>query len=207
MYTVNSRDDINTIKELEKAWEKYLEEIERLKNYAVKGEYFRIWYSNAPYSLCGFYFVCSLLKEYHCKVSVIKLPEYIQLSDNEIQFNTSWGEIEPRKFYQFLPLEKELSPCEIRSFASDWMELKEEHSMLRASVNGRVMGVPEDFYDHNIRKEIPHGEFVMAHLIGDTLGKHPLGVSDWWYAKRINKMIELGELEVIQKQKEILKKM
>ena len=74
---------------------------------------------------------------------------------------------------------------------------------MRAVVNGRVIGVLDDFYDHIIRKEIPDGEFAMAHLIGNILGKYPLGIGDWWYAKRINRMIELGELIVIKKQKEI----
>lgn len=203
MYTINGRDDISTKKELEEAWEKYKNEIEQLKNYAIKGEEIRLWYSNAPYSLCGFYYVCNLLNEYRCKVSAIMLPRYVQLSDNEMQFYTSWNEVDAGKLYKFLPFEKELSYCELRSFASEWMDLKEERSMLRAFVNGKVIGVPEDFYDHIIRKEISEGEFIMARLIGNVIGKHPLGIGDMWYAKRINKMIEQGELEVVQKQKEI----
>lgn len=203
MYTINGRDDLNTIKGLEESWEKYLMELERLKDHASKSEELRLWYSNAPYSLCGFTYVCHLLTQYNCKLSVIKLPPYMQLSDNEIQFYTSWNEMDAGKFYKFLPLENELSPCELRSFASDWTELKEEHSTLRAFVNGKLIGVPEDFYDHVIRKEIPEGEFIMARLIGNVLGKHPLGIGDWWYAKRINTMIEQGELEVVEKQKDL----
>lgn len=203
MYTINGRDDISTIKVLEEAWGKYLKEMERLKNYASEGKELRIWYSDAPYSICGFYYVCSLLQEYKCKVSAVKQPKYMLLSDNTIQFYSSWNEIDAGNYYKFLPLEKELSFCELRSFASDWNELKEEGSTLRAVVNGKVIGVPEDFYDHIIRKEILDGEFIMARLIGNVLGKHPLGVSDWWYAKRIIKMIEQGELEVVKKQKEL----
>lgn len=203
LYTMNGFGDENTLKSLEDAWDKYLNEIERLKYYASHGENIRLWYSDAPYSLCGFYYVCNLLRENDCKISTVKLPQYMQLSENEIQFYTSWGEIDAGKFYKFLPLEKVLSTCEIRSFASNWVELKEEKSTLRAVVNGKVIGVPEDFYDHIIRTEIPEDEFVMARLIGNILGKHPLGVGDWWYAKRIIKMIEFGELVVVKKQKEI----
>jgi hypothetical protein len=203
MYLINGLNDKRTLENLEIAWIKYLTEIDRLKNYATSGEDIRLWYSDAPYSLCGFYYVCNLLNEYNCKVSVIKLPQYMQLSVNEMQFYTSWNEIDAGKFYQFLPFEKVLSNCEIRSFSSNWVELKEEKSTLRAVVNGKLIGVPEDFYDHIIRKEIPDGEFIMARLIGNILGKHPLGIGDWWYAKRINKMIEQGYFLVVQKQKEI----
>jgi hypothetical protein len=203
MYTINRMDDNSSLEVLENIWKKYLNEIDRLKNYASQGESIRLWYSDSPYSMCGFYYVCDLLREFNCKVFAIKLPQYMQIEDNLIQFYTSWGEIEAGKLYKFLHLENELSSCEIRSFASNWVELKEERSTLRAVVNGKVIGVPEDFYDHVIRKQIPDGEFIMARLIGKILGKHPLGIGDWWYAKRINKMIEKGELVIVQKQKEI----
>jgi len=203
MYTINGMDDDSTLKVLEDTWKKHLSEIERLKNYAIQGEAIRLWYSDSPYSVCGFYHVCSILREYNCKVSAIKLPQYMQQADNIMQFYTSWGEINAGKFYKFLPLEKELCSPEVKSFAYNWLELKEEKSTLRAIVNGKLIGVPEDFYDHIVRKEVPHGEFIMARLIGNVLGKHPIGVGDWWLAKRINKMIEDGELMVVQKKKKI----
>lgn len=37
----------------------------------------------------------------------------------------------------------------------------------------------------------------MSRLIGNILGKYPLGVSDGWYALRINKMIEENILKVV----------
>ncbi len=203
MHTINGMDDNNTLQDLENSWKRYLNEIERLKNYAIQGETIRLWYSDSPYSMCGFYYVCSVLREFNCKVFVIKLPQYMQLSDNIMQFYSSWNEIDAGRFYRFLPLEKELSPRELQSFACNWAEFKDEKSTLRAVVNGKLIGVPEDFYDHLIRKEIPDGEFIMARLIGKILGKHPLGVGDFWYAKRINEMIEEGELTVVQKEKEI----
>ncbi len=204
LYTITGFGDADTHKSLvDDTWDRYLHEIERLKSYALQGEAIRLWYSQAPYSLCGFYYACSLLKEYHCKVSAIKLPHHLQISDTEIQQNTSWGEITAGKFYQYLPFEQALPGSEIRFFASCWDELKEDQSVLRAVINGRVIGVPEDFYDPIIRKEIPEEEFVMAYLIGTIMGKYPFGIGDYWYAKRINRMIERGELVVLQKQKEI----
>jgi len=173
MYTINGINDKNTLKDLDETWGKYLVEIERLKKYATLGEDIRLWYSDAPYSVCGFYYVCNLLKDYNCKVFVIKLPKYMQLSDDEIQYYISWGEIAAGKFYKFLHLEKELSYCELRYFASNWFELMEENSTLRAIVNGRVIGVPEDFYDNIIKKR-------------DTRWRVYYGTSDWKYFRKIS---------------------
>lgn len=197
LYTANGRVDKSIAKALEETWPIYLNEIERLKKYASQGEKIRLWYSNAPYSICGYYYTCSLLKDYHCKVSAIKLPDYKQGSDNKILFLTNWGEVEPEEYHKYLPFEEELTASAISEYALLWNELKEDNSPLRAYVNGKLIGVLEDFYDHIIRKEIPDKEFEMVQLIGNILGKYPLGVGDWWYAKRIINMIERGELEVV----------
>lgn len=202
-YTMNTKNKPEVLKELEGCWSIYLNEIERLKHYAAQGQAIRLWYSDAPYSLNGFYYICKLLQEYPCKIFEVKLPPYRKLSDNEMQFHISWGEIEPGEFYHYLSLERELSHNEIRSFATDWNELMEEKGMLRAVVNGRLTTVTEEFYDFIIRKEIPDGEVSIGRLIGKILGKYRIGVSDWWYAKRILLMIEQGELVVVKHKKEL----
>ena len=57
----------------------------------------------------------------------------------------------------------------------------------------------EDFYDTFIRGEIPEGLFRTAELIGAVLGRHRLGIGDWLIAGRIRRMIETGELRMVQK--------
>lgn len=206
MYTTNQRDDTELSAEYDAAWNRYINEIARLRQFAKQGESIRLWYSDAPYSLCGFYHACSILEKYNCKVSVVKLPSHIRLSDTTLQFFISWGEVEAGKFHQFLDLEKELNVCERKTFASRWLELKEENAPLRAMINGTLIGVNEDFYDFVIRKELPEGEIVMARLIGNILGKYHFGVGDWWYANRINRMITLGEIEVVEEREELYRR-
>lgn len=212
MYTANGRfySQEQLTQELESVWERYLNEIERLKAYVNAGEQIRIWYSEAPYSLCGFYYICHMLERTECTLSSIKLPEYIVNEEKEICSSTTWGEMEAGKLYQFLSLERPISDKEKTYFSHKWEMLKEDNSPLRAVINGNLTGVPEDYYDFIIRKELPEEEFAMARFIGNILGKYPIGVGDWWYAKRIKWMIEQGEIEVIEKNEDtysqILKK-
>ena len=35
-------------------------------------------------------------------------------------------------------------------------------------------------------------------LIGDILGQYPLGISDWWYASRIDKMIKDNKIKIVE---------
>lgn len=179
-------------------WQTCLEDLQRLKEGAGQGEKIRIWYSSAPYSICGFYFVQFLLKDSDGEISAIKLPEYIQQEGSIFRQCNTWGEVEPGELHLFLPLEQKVTKAERCMLAQKWMALREENASLRAEVNGRLLSVPEDFYDVLIRLCVPEGDFQTANLVGTILLQYPLGVNDWWYLGRIRKMIENGELKIIK---------
>lgn len=190
------RDDQEKQELLELAG-RYINERNRLKNRLAAGETVRVWYSNAPYSICGFYNLCSLLCKYNNPVRTVKLPEYL-VHGNTIVSRSSWGEVPAEEFAGFLQYEKELSRAELRMYAAMWENLTEENSPLRTVVNGRVIGVPEDFYDFLIWKRLTKKPVQEAKLIGSILGYYPVGVGDWWYAKRIDCLIEQGKIRIVE---------
>ncbi len=176
----------------------YCTEMERLKTYLADGETIRVWYSDAPYSRCGFYHLCASLQKYQNEISVVKLPAYRVQSDNSIISYNNWGEVSAEEFAGFLNGEKKLSKEEIRMYAQLWGILQEDNSPLRAVVNGKLIGVPEDFYDSLIWKRITKKPIKEARLIGDILGYNQLGVRDWWYAKRIDYFIQAGKIKIVE---------
>lgn len=184
---------------MEQIWKGYLDELKKLKIYAQKGEHFRIWYSDGAYSRCGLHYACSILRDYPCKVSVIKLPEYRRYPRG-IQIFRSWSELAYDEMYQFLSLEKELSRFEIQCFGMKWDELKDEDSDLRVVIDGKLISVSDDFYDILIRQEIPDDEFMVIQLIGKLVVNYQLAIDDAWYIKRIQWMIEQGELAIVKKE-------
>lgn len=200
MYSIDGIEESGVLAELKQVGDKYVNQMNLLKEYIYQGEYIRIWYSNAPYSICGLYHLCHILYKYSSKlrVSAIKLPMFQEIDKNHLQLFSNWGEVMAGKFFQFLPLHKELSKNEIQFFSNKWNDLVDDNSPIRTMLNGHVLGVSEDFYDFIIRKEMPKEEIKMARLIGNILGKYPLGVSDWWYAKRILTMIKQGEFIIVE---------
>ena len=185
-------------KEREQFFQDQRKDMEKLLSAATEGIPIRIWKSNAPYSDCGFHFVCNLLRSIDCNISVVPLPKYNLISENEIIEYSHWGEVEAGKFYQFLPLEKQLTQIEKRVVSDHWNELTVENAPLRAVLNGKLTSVPENFYDFIITKNLPDNNFIMARFIGKLLGEYSLGISDSWYAFRIDKMIEENKLIVIE---------
>ena len=68
-------------------------------------------------------------------------------------------------------------------------------------VNGQVIGVPESFYDFQIRNQLTDQPIIEAYLIGNILNKYPKGASDWWYARRIDYYIEQEKIVVVDDSK------
>ena len=192
-------EDEITVKEINETKEIYIQELKRLKETLNQGKEMRIWYSDAPYSLCGFYYLCKPLEKYNQRIKAVKLPDY-QVEKNGIICNQNRGEIVPGDFVKYLKYEKELTKQEIQLFGFLWEELVEDNSPMRAVVNGQVIGVLEDFYDHLIWKHLSLKPIREARFIGILL-KYQISVPDWWYAKRINEYIKQGKIKVIKDSK------
>lgn len=201
MYAQNQwEQDEETIQELKNAGDAYVNELYRLKRFLDSGESVRIWYSDAPYSRCGLYSLCQILKDYENKISAVKLPEYIVQDTNIVSYQ-SWNEVSAEEFAGFLPYERALSEQEVRMYNTLWGILAEENSPLRAIVNNRLLSVPEDFYDFLIWERLTSAPLKEARLIGDILGQSQLGVGDWWYARRIEHYIRQGKIRVVEDSK------
>lgn len=198
LYSQGRRGEVHgTDTELRAGIGSYANEMARLEQYLRDGEAIRIWYSDAPYSRCGFYSLCAMLQKYKNEICVVRLPEYCVRADS-IVLHKNWGEVAAEEFAAFLPLEKKLSKEELQLYAILWSGLVEDNSPLRAVVNGRVVGVPEDFYDFLMWKRLTKEPIKEARLIGDILGAYQISVGDWWYAARIEYLVRQGKIKVTE---------
>lgn len=198
MYAQNQWEQENEWdNEMKKAGEVYINELLRINQFLVNGERVRIWYSDAPYSRCGFYHLCRILEKYENEVCVVKIPEYV-VREKSITVYKNWSEVAAEEFAGFLSCEKRLSKEEIRMYAILWSDLVEDNSPLRSVINGKVLGVPEDFYDFQIWKRLTENPIKEARLIGDILGSSQISVGDWWYAKRIEYYIQHKRVRIVE---------
>jgi hypothetical protein len=178
------------------------ENLDIVRRKVKSGKPIRVWYSNQPDDMCGFYWFMGQVNNFkiHCdQVYIIKLPDI----EADEKGNTIWkngcGEMAPEDWHRYLALQTAVSPSFIQSCASHWQALQRENSPLRAVLNGQLISVPESIYDSFIQGEIEEAgeEFHEARIIGNVLGKHKLGISDAWVAFRIEKMIQGGLFEVL----------
>jgi hypothetical protein len=182
--------------DFELLWHTHRQALARIKEAAQSGEPVRVWWSDAPHEVCGLYFAATLLADSCSQVTSVKLPPYFE-EGNSVTFYDSLSSVPPELLHRILPLEQETSFTLRHTAAWRWRTLTDENAPLRAMVNGRLISVPADFYDHILRRCLPDGEFIVARAIGKTMGETQLGVRDWWFAQRIRAMTENGELEIV----------
>lgn len=184
--------------ELSRLGSVYRAQLDKLERCIGDGEPIRVWYSSAPYSMCGLLWLCSELEGRGASVSVVRLPRVV-VNGNEAVSYSMWGQVEPDKFPRFLKRERRLSEVEIRVYAHCWSGLKRENAPLRAIVNGAVISAPASFYDFLILKYLGDYEPIKeAFLLGKILGENPLGVGDWWYERRIDKFIAEDRIKIVE---------
>lgn len=174
-------------------WSYLVSEVERLKSCAAKGEPIRIWYSDAPYSLCGFYQVCTILQDYDCPVSVVKLPEYVHRGGPDFVIYKSWNEVDHKEMLDFAFDEKRLTKYDLEYYGGLWARLQRENASLRAVINGRLISVPDDFYDFLIENRLQERPFREVELLGHVVSTQ-LNAPESWIMERIHKMIDDGRL-------------
>ncbi len=183
-------------KALREAGDRYAEDLARLKKHLESGETIRVWYSHCPYSLCGFYWLCWWMQPNHAEIYAVKLPEYDTRGDGTVVRHVSWAEMEAEDFVRCAERQNKLSDAECRMYAFMWEDLKRDNRPLRALVNGVLVGVEEDFYDFLIWEHLSSQPVMEARLIGEILSTAPLGVGDYWYARRIEYWIGCGKIAV-----------
>lgn len=176
---------------------KYSRELTRLKSCLKKGEPLRIWYSDAPYSICGMMWLCGKLRRYRGEVYAVKLPNFIVKGETAVE-HSGWGEVEPREFTELLPLQRRLTQIEIVMNAVRWDALKRGNSSLRAVVNGSVIGVSDSFYDFLIWKYLGKEPRREVEIIASIISQNRLGMSDWWFADRIDRYIKSGRIGIVK---------
>ncbi len=168
---------------------------DRLLAAAAQGEPVRIWYSEAPGEMCGLLHAASLLEGLPCPMLAVRLPRVVPMPDGWKEYHC-WNDAMPGEFADFADGQRLLDDTERRALVAHWRQLARENAPLRAVLNGGVRSVPETFYDYLIDRYMPEGEFVEARLIGEILGREPMGLSDGWFARRIDERVAAGELRV-----------
>lgn len=164
-------------------------------------EHLRIWGSDAPFEACGLVWFLSWLSQLPARggIELVHLPAWLERPDGQLVMHTSCEELTPEDFAQLAHSATQAPALLLAGMDFEWKQLVAQNAPLRTALCGRVLSVPEDFYDFLLYQQITAMDdvFSEALLIGNALGYSQIGLSDGWLASRIEHMIKKGELGIV----------
>ena len=178
-----------------KYWANCLKDLSVLKAQAAS-EPVRLWVDQSPDSLCGLLSLAELLLSARARASVVFLPPWTERHDGTLCHYRGWSEVSPETFGLLAREERSLSAAELGMYSQRWRQLQRENAPLRAFVNGRLVSVPEDFYDGLILQSLSREPITVGALIGRVLVDSLDGVGDWLIARRIRSFLKTGQAEL-----------
>lgn len=177
-------------------------------NSIPEGVHITIWTSDNAHEQTGLRYVIHLLKGKNVDISLINTTaEYEELIQvKKVKYTPLHsGEIPPEKLQIIYEngCGKSLTDHDREDLEKEWMSLSGSHETLRIWRNGRIQGVPENYYDQLIiqgakylhRKPNLKGFMKSARLIGHVLGQLKQHVGDSFLEYRLKKLIETGIFE------------
>lgn len=175
-------------------------DLDQIHQRLTAGEAIRIWYSDIPDDLCGFYWFMFQLKQWELtdvQVMTVRLPKWMVVN-HTVWCKYTWGEVLPEQWHQYIHLQKVMPKEVINSYADYWQKLKLENAPLRVVLNGKLVSVNEAFYDPFIEQYLMSldNEFTEAQCISKILNEQ-LGIGFSIIRSRIKMMIQEGKLDVV----------
>ena len=173
-----------------------LKTLEALKKLAKAGKAFRIWYSSNAMEMCGFYYLCNVLKDYDVEVYVVELPQIFTIGDNAKHIS-SWGMVDTYEFGYLVENQRRLQKNEMEYIASLWQTLVEENAPLRAVISNVLVSVPADFYDGIIMSRFVGTTIRENEWVCEIMGMY-LGLDSGFVEQRIWEMGKSGIISQVQ---------
>jgi hypothetical protein len=185
--------------ELQNQFTKTLLEIEDIPEYVS----IYIWTANNGNEQTGLRFILQLLKEKDNDIFLIKTSEHYDSKNKELYSSMLHPDQLKILLEQASSIEPLSSPERIQ-FQREWDELSQSKDVLRLWKNGRVTGVPEDYYDALILKTIDHlhaeqgtNDFIKTgEVIGTAMQDMDEMVGDFYLEYRIRHLLYNGALEL-----------
>lgn len=164
------------------------EKVAQLHQAVAAGESLRVWWSEGTDDRLGLYWLSSLLTNPTISMTQVKVPiAQARLLNGQSVFQemAALGELTSEDATRVLPLTEPLDAPTRLAYSYAWRGLVDENAPLRVNLNGHITGVGVDFYDRFlVSQEQP--DWTTQRVIGETLGRYPVGIPEWWYAYRLD---------------------
>ena len=180
----------------EETWQEECRCFEAILRAAREDGELRVWVSQNPASVCGFFCLMSALEGIDCKLYCLEIPRSIK--KRPAGYDTTWDMLEPPEVLEQLRHQREIGRAAREFLARVWEKLCEENAALRVNEEALIKSVPADHLDGEILAAAPtRGEFSKQSLVGWAMrSRHYMWPG--FIEQRIDAMTEAGLFTVVR---------
>ncbi|MGE6539135.1 DUF1835 domain-containing protein [Bacillus luti] len=162
-----------------------------------------IWHGENVSDEIGLRFVASLLQNKNIQFEEINVSEYSHHIEYKVRdlhnrelphVINSLGQMPSKLVLDALQMKKNMSHSTIESLISDWEKWSQTKDILRALLNGEIVGVSEDYYDISILEKTSKEYQNASRVVGDIMGESDQCIGDTYLAFRVYQLIQQGKL-------------
>ncbi|MED1304567.1 DUF3658 domain-containing protein [Bacillus pacificus] len=106
----------------------------------------------------------------------------------------SLGEMPPELTLDALQLKKSMSILTIESLINHWEKWTQTKDVLRIILKGKLVAVPEDYYDLSILENTANEYQKASYVVGNVMGESDQRIGDTYLAYRVYQLIQQGKL-------------
>ena len=157
-----------------------------------------IWMGQNQHDVCGYYWLCSQLKDYQGRIFVLyfnNLP-FINEKGN-IFYPTNLHEIQPKEFLKAKKLNRAITISEFEVDPDEWKRLMSENTLVRILEGGKkIVSKEESFYDKDILANLTTDFQKGNRAISNVLGKMKIKTGDVFLLWRMKQLAVAEKLEL-----------
>lgn len=164
----------------------------RVTELLKEGEMLRVWTGNMSHMECGLAHLCYSARNSESKIYIIRCSEDRAFDKYG---NTNWSTVRIEHCLDSVDQAVELTAQERNEYCRLWQRLTEENSNLRIIKDGKVISVPDDYFDSMIKAEMDKNYKTHATLLGNCMTCLPEYVHHNWLCYRFD-VLEKGVDEI-----------
>ena len=198
-------DEYGEFQEYKQSFQKTIDQILSI----TEGLPITIWTADNAHEQTGLRFVVHLLRERNNDIILINTTKAFRelFKKRNVQYTVLHsGEISPEKLQIIYDQGqgRVLTDHDKEDYENEWLSISNNRETLRIWRNGRIVSVPEDYYDpfiiqkaEKLHREQKTKDFMKsARLIGEVLGHLDQYVGDEFLEYRLRKLIEKEVFDV-----------
>lgn len=158
-----------------------------------------LWMGQNQHDVTGYYWLMPQLREYQGRLMIVYLNNLPFINEKgQLFYPWSVHDILPKEVIKAKKLARPITLSEFEIDPDEWRKISEENAPVRILEGGKkIVGKEENFYDHEIVKNITADWQKGNRVLMNTLHRMKIKTGDVFLMQRMKHLVNTGRIEMM----------